>query len=252
MKIERVNENQICCTLTKADLELRQIKLSELAYGSEKAKVLFREMMQQANYELGFEADDIPLMVEAIPMSGDSIAILITKVEYPEELDTRFSRFSEVDEPEYPMIPELDSAAEPQGAEDILDLFRSDSKQESSQAAPAAADVSAQADTKKQETMPKDLVKLLEFSSMERAEGLARALTGFYQGENTLYKDTKQKSYVLALHKSAHSPEDFNKICNIASEYAAQRRYTPAIGAYFEEHGQVLLAGNALEVLAQL
>ena len=94
MKIEKVNENQIRCTLTREDLAERQIKLSELAYGTEKAKMLFRDMMQQAAYEFGFEADDIPLMIEAIPLSADTIILVITKVEYPEELDTRFSRFS--------------------------------------------------------------------------------------------------------------------------------------------------------------
>ena len=40
MKIEKINENQIRCTLTKSDLEERHIRLSELAYGSEKAKDL--------------------------------------------------------------------------------------------------------------------------------------------------------------------------------------------------------------------
>ena len=38
MKIERLNENQIRCTLNKEDLANREIKLSELAYGSDKAK----------------------------------------------------------------------------------------------------------------------------------------------------------------------------------------------------------------------
>ena len=41
MKIEKINDNQIRCTLTRADLADRQLKLSELAYGSEKAKSLF-------------------------------------------------------------------------------------------------------------------------------------------------------------------------------------------------------------------
>ena len=95
MKIEKVNDNQIRCTLTREDLAERQIKLSELAYGTEKAKMLFRDMMQQAAYEFGFEADDIPLMIEAIPLSADTIILVITKVEYPEELDTRFSKFSD-------------------------------------------------------------------------------------------------------------------------------------------------------------
>ena len=49
MKIEKLNENQIRCTLTHADLAARHLKLSELAYGTEKAKSLFRDMMQQAS-----------------------------------------------------------------------------------------------------------------------------------------------------------------------------------------------------------
>ena len=50
MKIEKVNDHQIRCTLTGADLANRELKISELAYGSEKAKNLFRDMMQQASF----------------------------------------------------------------------------------------------------------------------------------------------------------------------------------------------------------
>ena len=94
MKIERISDNQIRCTLTSLDLSSRGINLAELAYGSEKARNLFREMIQQAAQEVGFEAEDIPLMVEAIPLSSESIMLIVTKVEDPEELDTRFSKFS--------------------------------------------------------------------------------------------------------------------------------------------------------------
>ena len=58
MKIEKISDNQIRCTLTRADLADRQLQLSELAYGTEKAKSLFRDMMQQAAFEFGFEAED--------------------------------------------------------------------------------------------------------------------------------------------------------------------------------------------------
>ena len=37
---------------------------------------------------------NIPLMIEAIPLNADCIVLIITKVEDPEELDTRFSRFA--------------------------------------------------------------------------------------------------------------------------------------------------------------
>ena len=129
MKIERINENQIRCTLTSFDLSARNINLVELAYGTEKARKLFREMIQKASNEVGFEAEDIPLMVEAIPLSSESIMLVITKIEDPEELDTRFSKFSPTNislEDATPISGE-DSDDNPsgyRGAADILDLFK--------------------------------------------------------------------------------------------------------------------------------
>ncbi len=94
MKIERVNDHQIRCTLTRDDLAKRDLKITELAYGTEKAKELFQDMMQQANIEFGFDAEDTPLMIEAIPINSECIVLIITKVEDPDELDTRFSNFA--------------------------------------------------------------------------------------------------------------------------------------------------------------
>jgi adapter protein MecA 1/2 len=57
LKIERINENQIRCTLTSFDLSVRNLNLVELAYGTEKARKLFREMIQKAEEELRLMAD---------------------------------------------------------------------------------------------------------------------------------------------------------------------------------------------------
>ena len=48
MKAERINKNQIRFTLNKADLQERQLKVTELAYGSDKTKALFDDMMHTA------------------------------------------------------------------------------------------------------------------------------------------------------------------------------------------------------------
>ena len=53
MKIERISENSIRCTLTGFDLSVRNLNIRELAYGSEKARKLFNEMMQKASNEVG-------------------------------------------------------------------------------------------------------------------------------------------------------------------------------------------------------
>ena len=124
MKIERINENQIRCTLSNFDLSVRNVNLNELAYGSEKARNLFREMIQRASREVGFEAEDIPLMVEAIPMANDSVMLIITKIEDPEELDTRFSKFSAADEDDDPSVGNL-TAELLDGADALLSLLGS-------------------------------------------------------------------------------------------------------------------------------
>ena len=121
MKIEKVNDRQIRCTLTKNDLVSRNLKMSELAYGTDKAKNLFRDMMREAHHRFGFEVEDIPLMIEAIPISNDAIVLVITKVEDPEELDTRFSKFAP-----YLEDGEQQDARkkkDPGSADDIIDLL---------------------------------------------------------------------------------------------------------------------------------
>lgn len=267
MKIEKVNDNQIRCTLTKEDLADRQLKLSELAYGTEKAKVLFRDMMQQAAYEFGFEAEDIPLMIEAIPLSADTIILIITKVEYPEEIDTRFSKFSEGDESDFDSYQQEEGAnARSEGADDILGLYkkiqeeRQKAEKELKQVSdfvPLEATFSKENTAKKEDTKESvdvltDITKLFVFQSLDDVTRLAHVLNGFYHEQNDLYKNLATKKFYLVIHKGSHTPEDFNKVCNILSEYAHQERYTEAAEAYFEEHYDCIVPSNALSVLADL
>ena len=259
MKIEKVNDNQIRCTLTREDLAERQIKLSELAYGTEKAKLLFRDMMQQAAYEFGFEADDIPLMIEAIPLSQDTIILVITKVEYPEELDTRFSRFSDPDpEDVYEEAMAGGGAAPaPEGADDILGLFRriQEERRKAADAQGSKDSFVSEENDKKKETPVNvlvDITKLFVFSDFAEITRLAHTLQGFYQGNNELDKKEAAHRYYLLVSKSRQTPEEFNKVCNILSEYGTQQTYTPAAGAFMKEHYQVILKNHALQTLAEL
>lgn len=247
MKIEKINDNQIRCTLTKEDLADRQIKISELAYGTDKAKSLFRDMMQQAAYEFGFEANDIPLMIEAIPISSESIILIITKVEDPEELDTRFAKFapSSGEENGSSNVP---VPTNPEGADDILDLFN-----KLRDARKKAVEKKAPAPKATQEVEPPlNLTRLYRFQDLDSVLQAAQVLKSFYNGTNSLYKDAVRKEYLLVISKSDHSPEEFNKVCNILSEYAANAKYVTAMEAYFEEHMDCISSGAALQKLAAL
>lgn len=262
MKIEKVNDNQIRCTLTSQDLANRHLKLSELAYGTEKAKQLFHDMMQQANYEFGFEAEDIPLMIEAIPISHESIILIITKVEYPEELDTRFSKFSDAPEDlgEY-YDDNQDIIAE--SADDILSLFHKISEEKAISASTSENQnfiplkdtvkrTSPKTSASKDEVIiPANLTRIFLFRNLLDITKLARILDGFFDGDNTLYKEPEASRYHLVLHKNKLSPEVFNKVCNILTEYANQEPVTPATEAFFAEHYQILCKNRALQTFAK-
>lgn len=261
MKIEKMNENQIRCTLTKQDLAERQIKLSELAYGTEKVKALFRDMMQQAAYEFGFEAEDMPLMIEAIPLSADTIIIVVTKVEYPEELDTRFSKFSEPDSEylEEDLLLAGVGSAQPEGADDVLGLFRKIQEERQrlieKQRAESFVPLKDLKEREKEEepvNVLVDITKLYVFQSLDEVVRVAHVLNGFYAGRNDLYKNEATHKYYLLVSKSSETPEAFNKVCNILSEYAAQQTHTLGTEAFLKEHYHALLAGNALQMLAEL
>jgi len=252
MKIEKVNDHQIRCTLTREDLADRELKISELAYGTEKAKSLFRDMMQQASFEFGFEAEDIPLMIEAIPLNSECIVLIITKVEDPEELDTRFSKFApsvhdnDDDDAEY----FLDELAE--GADEVLDLFKrihNDTIEAPSNTPKKEQTPITKKDVEKQNA---EITRIFSFHTLHELVRLAHILHNNYHEANSLYKNEAADRYLLTVSKGEHTPEEYNKICNILSEYGRIERFAAASEAYLEEHYVPIIKSHALQSLAQI
>ncbi|HIV12737.1 MAG TPA: adaptor protein MecA [Candidatus Pullilachnospira stercoravium] len=252
MKIEKINDNQIRCTLNSDDLATRQIKLSELAYGSEKAKNLFRDMMIQAQDECGFEADNLPLMIEAIPITADSIVLIITKVEDPEELDTRFSKFAPSLDDDSAHTPDIPAIT---GADDILDIFQKLCEGKLKKSSGTKKEKKSPATQPKTESTDEgekpEIIRIFHFSDLDGVIDASRGLNNCYDGENTLYRDAAGQ-YLLVLHQAGCTPEDFNKVCNILSEYGRGKACTPAREAFLGEHGETIAKGRALQDLFQL
>ena len=234
MKIEKLNDHQIRCTLTSEDLATRNIKLSELAYGSEKAKALFRDMMQQAAMDFGFEAEDIPIMIEAIPLSSEKIVLIISNENEDDDIlsfgSDAFGDSSD-QEPDETSMQLLD----------LLQQLKQAHKKEESSA-------------KKKDTpsIPSDLVRLFTFHELDAAILAANTLQGFYQGKNTLYKDPQAGDYYLILHQSQHTIAEFNQVYHLISSYLQPKKYTTGTQAYYEEHFQKIINGNALQQLGEI
>ncbi|MCR5626587.1 MAG: adaptor protein MecA [Lachnospiraceae bacterium] len=212
MKIEKVNDHQIRCTLTKADLAERNLKLSELAYGTEKAKALFRDMLKEASRMFGFEADDIPLMIEAIPLPGGTIVLIITKVEDPDELDTRFSKFA----PD--LKDDLPEETEP--------IALSGSEQDNNTSA-----------------------HLYRFESLDDAIKASHQVLYRSSVNSTLYKN--DGAYYLMIGNNGDTAK-YNKVTNTLTEYASSEQVNPSRLLFFKNKAETLIAEDALNNLSKI
>lgn len=281
MKIEKLNENQIRCTLNKSDLASRHLKINELAYGSDKAKELFRDMMQQASFELGFEAEDTPLMIEAIPISAECIVLIVTKVDNPEELDTRFSRFSPsdsddddsfdfddietIDSNNYSSysLPkaneELDESAATEEEnnsipeDDLMNIldrvkeyFNKESTGKKIDKAEPPADKPAPEET------VSHITRVFSFDSLDDISSVSRIIDRFYHDNNSVYKNPSDKRYYLTISKNKTSAKDFNKVCNILSEYGKKEKQFDNYTGFFSEHCDCIVKDHAMHILCRL
>lgn len=251
MKIERMNDNQFRCTLSSFDLSSRDLNLGELAYGSEKAKKLFQEMIQKASREVGFDAEDMPIMVEAIPLSTESIMLIITKIEDPEELDTRFSKFSPMTEEENPLSLLANELLE--GADGLLELFtQGASGKPNTDSAPSDTPNDSKELLSDSENKTKDdhQVRFFSFDSLEAVCRVARIAGPFFDGPNALYKNPSNNRFYLVLHEANQDTSDFNRTCNLLNEYSTALKTSPATEAYYQEHYEIIVQKAALQTLS--
>lgn len=248
MKIERINENQIRCTLTSTDLSVRNLNLGELAYGSEKARSLFREMIQKASNEVGFDAEDIPLMVEAIPLSNESVMLVITKIEDPEELDTRFSKFSQLSEEETEGLFGGLTSELLEGADGLLDFLKKDILGIPTDSIPVTPDT-AEDTTQTAQTPPVIQTRIYRFGSLDAVTDAAKATSRICSAPGTLYKNPETAQYYLVLSSKDTDPLAFSRLCNILAEYGEKVHQEAASEAYYREHYEVIIPCDALRKL---
>ena len=284
MKIEKINDRQIRCILTKEDLEDRKIRLSELVYGGEKARGLFRDMLMKAAEELGFDYNNNPLMVEAVPTGQEQLVLIITRVDDPEELDTRFSRFSA--DPSGGKENTFASLAESlTGADDVLNLLKRFTQARGGMQGSSSGDKKSAKDPKGDSTggqnkkgsrrtgrgqgdlktdsvpeavrelTPDEIYEYTRFYLFRSLDNVIRAAKGIgdgYEGWNSLYKNPDDGAYYLLIRKMDTDPEKFNRICNVLSEYSMPMDYSTGMDEFFREHMKVILSDNALQDLQKI
>ncbi|WP_246942253.1 genetic competence negative regulator [Bacillus pinisoli] len=78
MRLERLTYNKIKVFLTFDDLLERGLTKEDLWQDAPKVQQLFRDMMDEASLELGFEADG-PIAVEVFSLQAQGMVVIVTK-----------------------------------------------------------------------------------------------------------------------------------------------------------------------------
>ncbi len=271
MKIEKLSDDQIRCTLNAQDLTSRQLKINELAYGSDKAKKLFQEMLKQASEECGFDTQDMPLMIEAIPISSERLVLVITRIDEPENLDFRFSNFTETEE-----TPEVKPKDVPKlYANELLnDAKLINESIVSGRAETNGSDSTMNENTQKnkagksgttvkppQEVLSEILAKglganiklsrVFRFKDITEVSDFAKQAQRNETLASALFKDNVKECYYLLLQMPIKEASYFNKVCNIAGEYGEAIPSSPVRINFIKEQCTQLISVGAIETLSK-
>lgn len=238
MKIEKINDNQIRCTLNKEDLETRNIKISELAYGTGKTRELFQDMMRQANDDFGFEVNDIPLMVEAIPVSPETIILVITKVEDPEDTENHLSKFfSKSKEFHDELLSHMEEAG--------LNL----SDFEEIEAEDDEISDSSSDDEGNENSL---LYSIYVFDNLSDIINVSKIIVPFYVGDSSVYKSPFNNKYYLSLCMESGNEQVINRVCGILTEHGVRENPTYAKELFYMEHYEEIVSEKAIEKLGTI
>jgi adapter protein MecA 1/2 len=230
MRIEKINSNQIKCVLDKDELLKRHINVSELAYGSDKAQELFKDMMQQASYEFGFESGSAPLMIEAVPLSSEGIMLIITKVDNPEDLEDKYTGLT---------LPSARTFKK-------KDTDNEDSQLDEEEHQPEAEVVDEEPTT--DNTISAFFV--YEFNTLDSISNAAKSLETYHFEQDRVYKDGEAKKYILSIQTDAVTKADCKVIRGTLAEYGEAIQCRKSKLNYFDEHYNVIVKDHALEKLS--
>jgi len=219
MKVERISDNQIKIIVDNNDLAERNIKLSELSFGNpEMIRTLFKDMMEQAMISCDFKTGvDSMFFVEVIPMSADSVMLIVTKT--AENKQSTLSNFMGLDsslnfapkaktERQFKQKPLIET-------NDCSNFMDSD-------------------------------IRIYSFATLDNLALACRTINGMFTGLSSAYK-CKDKYYLMLTFDKGTGSKNAILLLN---EFGQMVAVSTTSKSYLDEHGEVLISDGAVGVAA--
>ena len=221
MKIEKISETQVKFILSKSDLDERDIKMNELAYGSEKAHRLFQEMMQQAHMECNFESENTPLMVEAMPIGQSHVVIVVTKI----------TETTPEGKPPLHLFPQHQANG----------IFNPHTAQGVPDTAPQQAE-------EPEPSYQTEGLAIFSFENLDDVALAAKRLQYCFMGQSRLYRCDSH--YFLVIQEEAGASYALLEAELVLHEYGEKHISSELSENYVREHGEIMIEYQAVEKMA--
>ena len=253
MNYEKSNDHQIRFFLDKSDLINRKIDISNLTYGSDQARKLFDEISAIADSEFNFDTANSDVSIEAIPVSEDSLVVILSKEPEPDQIDTRFSKFTPTKEDIEEATGEF-SDKSLKSANDILNLLSSfkdtlssirDESDNSTQNKEEVPDITVPSkDTKK------NIYIVFKFDNMDKLIDLSHIIVSKYKGTSSVYE--KDNAFYLIINNKSVDDITFNQICNISCEFGENASSSTYSVNFITEYFNPVIKRGAIKDLASI
>ena len=287
MEMARVSDTQIRFILDKDDLEKKDMDFKDLAFSSDKANKLFKELLSIAQVSLGFELNGDPIVVEAVPLGDGRVMLMVNKVDKEDTRHDRLARLANLEDLDMSMFEHVELTDERYGSEDSDDsdeLFfegeqEDDSDEEDDSREDGAALTAARPKTPEEingavENLLKGIMKNSErtsaghlrndptvkkrneavfyFENISNVIAASHLVRGMYHSTNSLYKNEREGRLYLHLQCDRDKEEQFKKACAALCEFGDPCRSTYATKHYLDEHFKLIRKDNALQTLSTL
>ncbi len=251
MRFEKINENKLKIELTKEDLIKHNIKISDIAFGSDNSRKLLHDIMAQAFEELDFEPDNLPLVIEAVPTSGFSINIFITKIQDENELEENLGKVAKQNEKSLDglsLLEKFTNEFEQAIKNKLTDKESTDSFKEKDTAN------NKEDNSKNQNAQQKSILEKTEiiykFTSLDDVIDLSHVLQECYTGKSILYKH--DEIFYLLLNARGYDKSDVVKLRLTLDEFGDFVSTHKVAQGFLNEHGLVILKSDVFRKLGKV
>ncbi len=251
MRFEKINENKLKIELSREDLMERNIKLSDIAFGAENSRQILHEIMQQAFEELDFEADNKPLVIEAVPTSGFSINIFITKIKDETEFEESMTKVSQQDKnlDGLKLLEKFANDFEQLLTNSGVDSLDSKTKQTSKASQSQDNKGKTKEQSKEQSILEKTEI-IYKFDDLDNVIDLSKALHNEFKGKSTLYKH--EEKFYLLLNAKGYEKIDIVKLRLVLDEFGDFVSTHKVAQGFLNEHGSIIVKTDVFKKLERV